>query len=95
MCPYFSTNCRCSSFQIAKAIPGKEGKPSRNIYEQTAYAYLGGKFPVEMKLSLDEGQPPYEAGTYTLHSSSYVVNNFGSLELKRYGVMIESLEVQQ
>lgn len=75
-----------------RTIPGKDGKPSRTIYEQTAYAYLGGKFPVQMKLSLEEGQPPYAAGEYTVHSSSYVVNNFGGLELKRFGLLIIPLD---
>ncbi|ENQ8650671.1 G5P family DNA-binding protein [Vibrio fluvialis] len=75
-----------------RTIPGKDGKAPRVITEQTAYAYLGGKFPVEMKLSLDEGQPPYAPGAYTPHSSSYVVNNFGGLELKKYGLMIEPLD---
>ena len=76
-----------------RAIPGKDGKPPRNIYEQIAYAYLGGKFPVQMKLSLEEGQPAYVAGTYSVHSSSYLVNNFGGLELKRFGLLIEPLEL--
>ncbi len=31
-----------------RTIPAKDGKPSRTIYEQIAYAHLGGKFPVEM-----------------------------------------------
>ncbi|QIA63314.1 hypothetical protein GT360_07215 [Vibrio astriarenae] len=75
-----------------RTIPGKDNKPPRTIYEQTAYAYLGGKFPVEMKLSLEEGQPAYVAGNYTIHSSSFVVNNFGGLELKRFGMLIEPLE---
>ncbi|MDN3610039.1 G5P family DNA-binding protein [Vibrio ostreicida] len=80
-----------SQFQT-RTIPGKDGKAPRTIYEQTAYAYLGGKFPVQMKLSLEEGQPPYAAGDYTVHSSSFVVNNFGGLELKRFGMIIEPLE---
>ncbi|MCW8336369.1 single-stranded DNA-binding protein [Vibrio paucivorans] len=75
-----------------RSIPSKDGKPPRTIYEQTAYAYLGGKFPVEMKLSLDEGQPAYVAGNYTVHSSSFTVNGYGSLELKRFGMLIEPLE---
>ncbi|NOJ25721.1 single-stranded DNA-binding protein [Vibrio coralliilyticus] len=79
---------------ITRTIPGKEGKAPRTIYEQTAYAYLGGKFPVEMKLSLDEGQPAYAAGNYTVHSSSYAVNNFGGLELKRFGMLISPLEAE-
>lgn len=75
-----------------RSIPAKENKPGRTIYEQTAYAYLGGKFPVEMKLSLDENQPAYAEGEYTVHSSSYLVNNFGGLELKRFGLMITPVE---
>lgn len=77
-----------------RTIPGKEGKPGRTIYEQIAYAYLGGKFPVEMKLSLEEKQPAYVAGEYTVHSSSFTVNNYGGLELKRFGLTIEPLEVE-
>ncbi|WP_158107360.1 single-stranded DNA-binding protein [Vibrio furnissii] len=77
-----------------RTIQPKDDKPARTIYEQEAYAYLGGKFPVQMKLTLEKGQEPYSAGIYTPHSSSYVVNNFGSLELKRYGIIIEPLEVE-
>ncbi|MDB1126281.1 single-stranded DNA-binding protein [Vibrio algarum] len=76
-----------------RTIQGKEGKAPRTIYEQTAYAYLGGKFPVQMKLSLDEGQSAYTAGIYTVHSNSFIVNNYGGLELKRFGMTIEPLEL--
>ncbi|HAS3625820.1 TPA: hypothetical protein I6193_001985 [Vibrio cholerae] len=78
-----------------RTINGKNGKPPRTIYEQTAYVYLGGKFPVEMKLGLQEGQPPYAPGIYTPHSSSYLVNPFGGLELKKYGLIIEPLEAPE
>ncbi|PNI00200.1 hypothetical protein C1N32_21640 [Vibrio diazotrophicus] len=74
-----------------RTIPGKDDKPGRTIYEQLAYAYLGGKFPVEMKLGLEQGQPAYVAGLYTIHSSSFVINQYGSLELKRYGLLIEPI----
>lgn len=77
----------------SRTIQGKDGKPPRTIHEQTAYAYLGGKFPVQMKLSLDEGQPAYVVGEYTVHNSSFTVNNYGGLELKRFGLTIEPLEV--
>lgn len=77
----------------SRTMPGKDGKPPRNIYEQDAYAYLSGRFPTLMKLQLEEGQPPYVAGNYTVHSSSFVVNNYGSLELKRFGQMIQPLEL--
>lgn len=76
-----------------RTIKPKDDKPGRDIYEQEAYVYLGGKFPTLMKLSLEKGQEPYAAGTYTLHSSSFNVNNYGSLELKRFGQLIEPLEI--
>jgi len=77
----------------SRTMPGKDGKPPRTIHEQDAYAYLGGKFPTLMKLQLEEGQPAYVAGKYTIHSSSFIVNNFGGLELKRFGQMIQPLEL--
>lgn len=73
-------------------IPGKDDRPGRAIYEQIAYAHLGGKFPIEMKLSLEKDQAPYEAGIYTPHSSSYAVNNFGGLELKRFSMLLIPVE---
>ncbi|NRA94283.1 MAG: hypothetical protein HRU26_16715, partial [Psychroserpens sp.] len=36
---------------ITRTLPPKDGKPGRSFNEQIAYAHLGGKFPVEMKLS--------------------------------------------
>lgn len=76
----------------SRTIPGKDGKAPRIIHEQIAYAYLGGKFPVEMKLSLEDSQNPYVVGVYSLDSSSFIVNNFGSLELKRFGIKIKPLD---
>lgn len=77
-----------------RTIPAREGKPARIIYEQVAYVYLGGKFPVEMKLSLEKDQVPHAPGLYTLHSSSFTVNQYGALELKRFGQVITPLEVE-
>ncbi|PWY27764.1 G5P family DNA-binding protein, partial [Vibrio vulnificus] len=39
-----------------RTTKAKDDKPSREIYEQDAYVYLGGKFPVQMKLQLEKGQ---------------------------------------
>ncbi|EGR0771659.1 single-stranded DNA-binding protein [Vibrio parahaemolyticus] len=77
---------------ITRQTKPKEGKPGRDIFEQDAYAYLGGKFPVLMKLQLEKDQVPYGEGLYTVHSSSFVINNFGGLELKRFGLTIEPME---
>ena len=75
-------------------MQGKDGKPPRTIYEQDAYVYLQGRFPTLTKVQLEEGQSPYVAGFYTFHSSSYIVNNFGSVELKKYGKIITPLEIE-
>ncbi|EGR1577848.1 single-stranded DNA-binding protein [Vibrio parahaemolyticus] len=75
-------------------IPGKDDKASRTIYEQIAYAYLGGKFPVEMKLSLEKDESMYRAGTYTVDRSSFVINSYGKLELKKYGMKLTQMEVE-
>ncbi|WP_335918394.1 single-stranded DNA-binding protein [Shewanella algae] len=72
-------------------MPSKDGKPGRTIYEQIAYVDLGGKFPVEMKLQLDDSTPMV-AGKYTIAPSSFIVNNFGGLELRRFGLKIIPLE---
>ncbi|MCH4294418.1 G5P family DNA-binding protein [Shewanella sp. 3B26] len=77
-----------------RTMPPKDGKPGRTLHEQVAYAYLGGKFPVQMKLQVDEGVP-YSAGMYTVDSSSFMVNNFGGLELKRFGMKLVACESSQ
>ncbi len=74
-----------------RVVPSKDGKPPRTFYEQDAYVHLSGRFPTEMKLQIKEGQPPYEAGFYTLLGSSFIVNNFGSLELRKFGQIIAPL----
>lgn len=75
----------------ARTVPSKEGKPPRTFYEQAAYAHLSGRFPTQMKLQVEEGQQPYPAGFYTLHGSSFNVNNYGGLELKRFGQLIVAI----
>ena len=75
-----------------RTIPSRDDKPARVIFEQIAYAYLGGKFPVEMKLSLDKKDTPYKAGSYTVDSSSFIINNYGKLELKKYGLKLVEME---
>ncbi|WP_413479402.1 single-stranded DNA-binding protein [Vibrio hibernica] len=76
--------------EIRQIVP-KDGKSGRTIYEQIAYAHLGGKFPVEMKIQLEKDQVPYATGLYSPHGSSFKVNDFGSLELRRFGMILEPI----
>ncbi|MDP5146533.1 hypothetical protein ORI98_08795 [Shewanella sp. ULN5] len=69
-------------------------KAARTFYQQTAYTYLGGKFPVQLTLQVASPAEVYLAGEYTLDSANFIVNNFGSLELKRFGQTLSKLPKQ-
>lgn len=66
-----------------RVIPAKGDRGEMRLYSQVAYAHLGGKFPVEMSLPLEEGQPYYTSGMYFIHASSFKVGNYGRLEFDR------------
>ncbi|WP_230042093.1 G5P family DNA-binding protein [Escherichia coli] len=56
------------------------GSPVKRVmYSQVGVVKLGRQL-IECKVSLDEGQPPYAAGKYLIHPSSYTVDNFGSIK---------------
>lgn len=46
-----------------------------------------------MKLSLEKDESAYRTGTYTVDSSSFVINSYGKLELKKYGMKLTPMEV--
>ncbi len=69
-------------------IPANEKRGELTFYSQIAYVYLGGKFPVEMKISIDENETHYAAGMYEVDLSSFVVSERGNLEFKKYGLKI-------
>lgn len=69
-------------------IEARADKPARTIRSQVAYVHLGGKFPVEMSLNLDDGQAAYPAGEYEVQPESFQVNQYGSLEIRRFDFFI-------
>lgn len=72
---------------VKEGISTKSGKPYR-IREQSAYAHIHNQdgtpkpHPVEIRLTLDDNQPPYPAGLYTLAPESLYVGGFGSLQIR-------------
>lgn len=55
-----------------------------NFNEQHAAVVVSGEdFPRPFKLTLDDNQPPYPAGTYTVDASSFEVGDFDALKLSR------------
>lgn len=67
---------------IKEGISAKNGKPWKMI-TQVGYAHTGGKFPVEMKIKIQDGSPAYTAGKYYLAPTSLNVNPYGDLEVGR------------
>lgn len=65
-----------------RMINGKNGQ--RTIHEQQAYFHTGGAYPTPFKLSIRNASEAYPSGKYTLHPSSFQVNQFGGLELNRF-----------
>ncbi|CAK2226811.1 Single-stranded DNA-binding protein [Vibrio crassostreae] len=65
-----------------RTVPTKNGPMT--FYSQIGYVDLGGKFPVEFQIPLQDGQPFYTAGKYNvLMSKSCSVSQHGRLEFAR------------
>lgn len=60
----------------------KDGSPF-SLRIQEGWVYLGLAHPERIELPIWEDQKPYPVGEYTLDPSSFIVNRFRSLELKR------------
>lgn len=61
-------------------------KKTGNAYtlnEQMGYAWLGGDYPELIKINLEDGQPAYSAGVYTLSLKSFRVGDFNRLQVAR------------
>lgn len=65
----------------------KNGKPWKQI-SQIGYAHLGGKFPLECKVKIQDGQPAYTAGKYRLSVNSFTVGRYGDIELGREMILL-------
>jgi hypothetical protein len=70
------------AIETVEGTSKSSGKPFK-INKQAGYAYNGDEFPVKFEFVVDEGQAPYAAGKYNLHSSSYKVGDFGRLTIDR------------
>jgi hypothetical protein len=59
-----------------------------NIREQDGYAHTydregkPNRYPVRLSVSLEDDQPPYPPGVYTLSPESLYTNRYNQLEIK-------------
>jgi len=63
---------------VEKKGTSQKGKPY-SIREQSAYMDIGKAYPVEVTISLDNGQPPFSAGVYEITPKCFFVKSFGQL----------------
>lgn len=70
------------TLDVREGVSTKTGKPWKMI-TQIGYAHVGGKFPKEMKIKIQDGQPAWKAGKYVLAMNSLEVSPYGDLEVGR------------
>lgn len=70
------------TLDIREGVSQKNGRPYKMI-TQVGYAHVGGKFPKEFKIKMQDGQPAWPAGKYTLSVNSLVISPYGDLEVGR------------
>lgn len=63
-----------------KTITSKKTGEVLKFREQKAYIYNGGIYPKQFIISLDDNQPEYPAGIYTIAPESIDVGDFGALK---------------
>ncbi|WP_318415127.1 single-stranded DNA-binding protein [Photobacterium leiognathi] len=71
-----------------RILPANANRGEIKLHSQVGYAHLGGKFPVEMSIPLEEGQPHYMAGRYELDQKSFVVGQYNRLEFSRNMILL-------
>ena len=68
--------------RIEKTSKGNELRQQQCAIDQ------GTDYPLAFWLTVDQ---PYKPGRYTLSEGSFLVNPFGGLELRRYGLQLVPL----
>ncbi|QTE84359.1 single-stranded DNA-binding protein [Shewanella algae] len=76
----------------SRTFEARDGKPARTKRWQVAWAHLGGRFPVQIQVLLEDGQPEYAPGEYQLCLSNFKVNQYQSLELGRFATKLVPLK---
>ncbi|MCU8036855.1 MULTISPECIES: G5P family DNA-binding protein [unclassified Shewanella] len=82
-----ASNCKLQTRQL----PPKDGKAGRNLYWQIGYMHTGGRYPVEVQIPLEEGQPAYPAGPYFVHPSSFQASKYNNPEFKPFAFTLAPL----
>ena len=74
-----------------RTFPARGERPARTVYEQQAYAHLGGVFPVMFKITHEDHNAAYPVGKYKISDSSFKINQYDQLELDRFNFRLVPL----
>lgn len=72
----------------SRTVNGRDGQAPREVFSQTAFAHLGGPFPVQIRLPLESMQAYYQVGKYHLSDDSFRVGQYGDLQINPYGIKL-------
>ena len=71
---------------VSTQVQTRSGTSSKGkaytINEQAAYMHTGNPYPQQIKINLENGQPPYQPGNYDLHPSSFHADRFGGIAVR-------------
>lgn len=71
-----------SEVRTKSGTSARTGK-SYSIREQSGFIQLGAKpFPVEVTMSLEDAEPPYQPGDYAVSEDSFFVGRFNQLQVR-------------
>ena len=77
----FKVEIKSTELKLVQGTSNKTGKPY-SFQTQQAYAHVQGKpYPVEFRLTVDNGVSAHAPGFYTIASASFYVDKFGNLSL--------------
>lgn len=77
----FKIEIKSTETKLVQGTSQKSGK-AYSFHTQQAYAHVEGKaYPVEFRITLDNGAPSFSVGAYTIAPSSFYVDKFGNLSI--------------
>lgn len=77
----FKVEIKSPELKLVQGTSQKTGK-AYSFHTQAAYAHVEGKaYPVEFRLTLDNGSSAFPVGSYTISPSSFYVDKYGNLAL--------------
>ncbi|WP_345854867.1 single-stranded DNA-binding protein [Shewanella algae] len=72
----------------SRTFPAKDDKPAVTRHFQIGWMWNGSRFPVQVQIPLEDGQPPYAPGDYSIHVSNFRANRFQKIELDPFKLIL-------